>query len=194
MHAQLFQSCPTSCKPMDCSPPGSTIHGILQARMLERVAISSSRDLPYSEINFRWLSFPNCQIVFIKFCLPSLFNRKSVTEDHDNTYKAIRVLSMKKTLWNIDDPSVFCLVKGSSSSVRSDSIISENISFSYSNYKWPSLLQTKFAQQFAPVQNISPQNKRISKDIDRKMRRERGPRGRAYIYTYNWFTLLYSRN
>ena len=32
--------------PTDCSPPGSSVHGILQARMLEWVAISSSRDLP----------------------------------------------------------------------------------------------------------------------------------------------------
>ena len=31
------------CDPMDCSPPGSSVHGISQARILERVAISSSR-------------------------------------------------------------------------------------------------------------------------------------------------------
>ena len=31
------------CDPMDCSPPGSSVHGILQARILERVATSSSR-------------------------------------------------------------------------------------------------------------------------------------------------------
>ena len=37
------QSCPTLCNPVDCSPPGSSVHGILQARMLEWVAISSSR-------------------------------------------------------------------------------------------------------------------------------------------------------
>ena len=40
------QSCPTLCEPMDCSPPGSSVHGILQARMLEWVAISSPGDLP----------------------------------------------------------------------------------------------------------------------------------------------------
>ena len=34
---------PTLC---DCSPPGSSVHGILQARILEWVAISSSQDLP----------------------------------------------------------------------------------------------------------------------------------------------------
>ena len=35
----VTQSCPTLCDPMDCSPPGSSVHGILQARILEWVAI-----------------------------------------------------------------------------------------------------------------------------------------------------------
>ena len=37
------QSCPTLCDPMDCSLPGSSVHGILQARILEWVATPSSR-------------------------------------------------------------------------------------------------------------------------------------------------------
>ena len=37
------QLCPTLCEPMDCSPPGSSVHGIFQARILEWAAISSSR-------------------------------------------------------------------------------------------------------------------------------------------------------
>ena len=41
--AKLLQSCPTLCNPRDCSPPGSSIHGILQARILEWVAISFSK-------------------------------------------------------------------------------------------------------------------------------------------------------
>ena len=41
--ARSLQSCLTLCDPMDCSPPGSSVHGILQARILEWVAISSSR-------------------------------------------------------------------------------------------------------------------------------------------------------
>ena len=40
MHAKLLQSCPTLCNPMDSCPPGSSIHRILQARILEWVAIS----------------------------------------------------------------------------------------------------------------------------------------------------------
>ena len=37
------QLCPTLCNPMDCSPPGSSVHGISQARIQEWVAIPSSR-------------------------------------------------------------------------------------------------------------------------------------------------------
>ena len=37
------QSCPILCHPKDCSPPGSSVHGIFQARILEWVAISFSR-------------------------------------------------------------------------------------------------------------------------------------------------------
>ena len=38
--------CLTLCDPIDCSPPGSSIHGILQARTLGWIAIFFSRDLP----------------------------------------------------------------------------------------------------------------------------------------------------
>ena len=40
--AKLLQSCPTLCDPIDGSPPGSSVPGILQARILEWVAISFS--------------------------------------------------------------------------------------------------------------------------------------------------------
>ena len=39
----VAQSCLTLCDSMDCSPPGSSVHGILQARILEWVAMPSSR-------------------------------------------------------------------------------------------------------------------------------------------------------
>ena len=44
--SEVAQSCPTLCDPMDCSLPGSSIHGILQARVLEWVAIAFSYILP----------------------------------------------------------------------------------------------------------------------------------------------------
>ena len=43
--SEVAQSCPTLCDPMDCSPPGSSVHGIFQARILEWVAIAFSRDI-----------------------------------------------------------------------------------------------------------------------------------------------------
>ena len=42
-HAKSLQLCLTLCNPMDCRPPGSSVHGILQARTLEWVAMPSSR-------------------------------------------------------------------------------------------------------------------------------------------------------
>ena len=42
--SEVTQSCPTLCDPIYCSPPGSSVHGIFQARILEWVAISFSRD------------------------------------------------------------------------------------------------------------------------------------------------------
>ena len=41
--SEVVQSCPNLCSPMDCSLPGSSAHGIFQARILEWVAISFSR-------------------------------------------------------------------------------------------------------------------------------------------------------
>ena len=43
MHAKSLQLCLTLCDPMDCRLPGSSVHGILQARILEWVAIPFSR-------------------------------------------------------------------------------------------------------------------------------------------------------
>ena len=49
MHAESLQSCPTLCDPMDRSPPGSSVPGILQARILEWVAISFSNTCVHAE-------------------------------------------------------------------------------------------------------------------------------------------------
>ena len=43
-HFAFVELCPALYDPTDCSPPGSSVHGIFQARILEWVAISSSRD------------------------------------------------------------------------------------------------------------------------------------------------------
>ena len=50
--AKLLQSCPTLCDPMDCSQPGSFIHGTPQARVLEWVAIA------FSPVDTQFKQFP----------------------------------------------------------------------------------------------------------------------------------------
>ena len=62
MKVLAAQSGPTLCDSMDCTPPGSSVHGILQAKMLEWVAFPSPGDLPYLGIN---LGLLHCrQIVY----------------------------------------------------------------------------------------------------------------------------------
>ena len=56
--AKSLRSCPTLCDPMDHSPPGSSVQGILSARILEWVAVPSSRDLPSPEIKAMSLMTP----------------------------------------------------------------------------------------------------------------------------------------
>ena len=48
--SEIAQSCPTLCDPVDCSLPGSSVHRIFQARVLEWVAFPSPGDLPNSGI------------------------------------------------------------------------------------------------------------------------------------------------
>ena len=52
-----LEACPVwLCEPMDCSPPGCSVHGVSQARILERVAISFSRgSSPPRDFTDRWI-------------------------------------------------------------------------------------------------------------------------------------------
>ena len=56
--SEVAQSCPTLCNTMDCSPPGSSVRVILQARILEWVALSSSRRSSDQGLN---LCLPHCR-------------------------------------------------------------------------------------------------------------------------------------
>ena len=55
---KLLQSCPTLCDPVDYSPPGSSVHGLFQARILGWVVISFSRRSPNPGIKLASLIFP----------------------------------------------------------------------------------------------------------------------------------------
>ena len=58
----VTQSCPTLCDPMNCSPPGSSVHGILQERILEWAAMPSPGDLPNAGIEPRPSTFQVVQL------------------------------------------------------------------------------------------------------------------------------------
>ena len=60
---KVAQLCLALCDPMDCSPPGSSVHGILQARILEWVAISSSRGSSWPR-DHTWGSWIGRQILY----------------------------------------------------------------------------------------------------------------------------------
>ena len=63
VHAKSIQSCPTLCDPIDYSPPGSSVNGILQARILEWLAISFSRGSPWPrDRNPHLLHLLHCQV------------------------------------------------------------------------------------------------------------------------------------
>ena len=51
--SEVAQSCPTLSDPMDCSPPGSSIHGIFQARVLEWVAIALYRAFKFQNFTVK---------------------------------------------------------------------------------------------------------------------------------------------
>jgi len=50
--SEVAQSCPTLSEPMDCSPPGSSVHGIFQARVLEWVVIAFSA-IPFGHLQMK---------------------------------------------------------------------------------------------------------------------------------------------
>ena len=61
--SEVAQSCLTLSNPMDCSPPGSTVHGIFQARVLEWGAIAFSGALAIGQHMSRWhLEAQTCAI------------------------------------------------------------------------------------------------------------------------------------
>ena len=66
--SEVAQSCPTICDPMDCSLPGSSVHGILQARILEWVAIPFSRGSSQLR-DWTWVSL-HCRRILLQgsFC------------------------------------------------------------------------------------------------------------------------------
>ena len=85
------RSCPAPCNPMDCSPPGSSVHKILQARMREWVATSSSRGS--AQLRDRTgVSYISCPGRWILLPLSSLENPFKVTVGQNKyDYKTVNI-------------------------------------------------------------------------------------------------------
>ena len=101
VYVLVAQACPTLCNPMDCSPPGSSIHGILQAWIQEWVAISLSRGSSQPR-NQSWVS------CFAGGCLlPELLGRPMLDFLGGLIYESARLgillLSVLQiSEWNLD--------------------------------------------------------------------------------------------
>ena len=106
------QSCPTLCGPMDCSLSGSPVHGILQARILEWVAIPYSRGSSWprdqtlisyvsciSKKNFFFLFF-----IFLKFYFKTLHNCISFAKYQNESATGIHLGSPETPLRSL----VYC--------------------------------------------------------------------------------------
>ena len=79
----VTQLCPTLCDPLDCSLPGSSVHEILQARVLEWVAISFSREsqTDWMVYKLNTVTFTIIVLGFLKFFFSSSFHSISPSWD-----------------------------------------------------------------------------------------------------------------
>ena len=110
--SEVAQSCPTLSDPMDCSPPGSSIHGIFQAGVLEWGAIAFSVLNSRQCIYFRII----CVYILLRMCLYRLkltkLDEQFIQTEKKNLFRASIVpWSLKKALSNIL-PVALCLPGG----------------------------------------------------------------------------------
>ena len=104
VRAQLLQSCPPLCDPMDYSPPDSSVHGILQARILEWVATPSSRgsSWPRDRTHVSCISC-TCRWILYSLSHPGspnvVYISPQLTEEHIEKWKEEKELSNREKTW-----------------------------------------------------------------------------------------------
>ena len=89
VYAKSLQSCLALCDPMDCNPPGSPVHGILQARILEWVAMTFSR-------GSSWTQGPR-DLTCVS-CSPCIAGRFFTTEPQGKPNKEARIQRGEKSV------------------------------------------------------------------------------------------------
>ena len=74
----LSQSCPTLCNPMDCSPPGSSVHGISRQEYWNGLAFPPPRDLPDTSMELVSLMFSELADKFFSTVSPGLLYQTNI--------------------------------------------------------------------------------------------------------------------
>ena len=100
------QSCLTLCDPMDCSLPGSSLHGILQARILEWVAISFSKGSSHTRDRTCVSCIPCIGRRILYHWQPSFKEESKKVGLKLNIQKMKIMVSSPITLWQIDGETV----------------------------------------------------------------------------------------
>ena len=90
--SEIAQSCPTLSDPMDCSLPGSSVHGIFQARVLEWVAIAFSetylQEYPIANMHILITQRAKTLIKMNKILSYAIFKKRTIrTRTGENTVK-----------------------------------------------------------------------------------------------------------
>ena len=92
---EVAQSCPTLSNPMDCSPPGSSIHGIFQARVLEWGAIAFSEGPNSLPWNLSWIKGKNQTLTLLFFSYLNQCITKLVEEEKIVLIKSLMLIHEK---------------------------------------------------------------------------------------------------
>ena len=92
---EVAQSCPTLSDPMDCSLPGSSIHGIFQARVLEWGAIAFSTSSP-KVIHFSPQELINTETVRVYHIIPAFMELRISVTSPDPGLRMLRKQKKKK--------------------------------------------------------------------------------------------------
>ena len=113
--SEVSQSCPTLSNPIDCSPPGSSVHGIFQARLLEWGATAFSRGFSYmipKQLDAKWKKQPWIQELWL--------HDPVKWWKHPNAFFFF-FLSLLCSLWNFSSPTKYWTWSPSSESTESQS-------------------------------------------------------------------------
>ena len=157
MKSEVAQSCPTLCNPMDCSLPGSSLHGILQARVMEWVAISFSRGSPWLKL-IKSCTLNICNFLYVNYTLTKWFSNESLNYTKKNpkgSNDQMTILERKK--YNISD------LKNAQESLNSKGKWQrkDSVNLKLDQQKWSNLKRREYFKNWTDLRTCGE----ISKDL-----------------------------